>query len=204
MRKSFVFYRSFYDGIKEMPKATQGEIYASIMEYIFTGNVGEMNDPISRALFALIKPQLDANTTKYENGKKGAPFGKLGGRPKKETPQESLNAKDEAKEIPSNDNLNVNSNVNMEKYEATIFTPPTVSELTDFLKTLGESNATQMANNFFNFYHSKGWMVGQVKMNDWQGSARLWQKRNYSNFKKTDYKHPASNYQNSKPINPNF
>lgn len=70
MRKSCVFYRSFYEAIKEMPITTQGEIYASIMEYIFTGNEIDMNEPISRALFALIKPQLDANTKKYENGKK--------------------------------------------------------------------------------------------------------------------------------------
>ncbi|MDR0486283.1 MAG: hypothetical protein LBH29_06115 [Elusimicrobiota bacterium] len=42
----------------------------------------------------LIKPQIDANNKKFENGKKGGEFGYLGGRPKKE-------------ETPNNENKNL-------------------------------------------------------------------------------------------------
>jgi len=70
-RESFIFYRSFYEAIKCMPQDVQAEIYPAICEY---------------ALFSKMPKNLsDVNTTRYENGKKGAQYGKRGGRPKKKT-----------------------------------------------------------------------------------------------------------------------
>lgn len=34
------------------------------------------------------------------------------------------------------------------------------------------------ANNFIDFYQSKGWMVGKNKMKDWQAAVRTWQDKN--------------------------
>ena len=44
------------------------------------------------------------------------------------------------------------------------------------------------ADNFINFYESKGWMVGKNKMKDWKACVRTWEmrdnnKKNYSNSK---------------------
>ena len=74
-RESFVFYRSFYEGIKELPRDIQGEVLTAIMEYGLNGVTTENQKQITKAMFALIKPQLDANNQRFENGKKG-------GRPK--------------------------------------------------------------------------------------------------------------------------
>ena len=41
MRESFVFYRSFYDAIKDLPRDVQGEIYTAIMEYSLYGKETE-------------------------------------------------------------------------------------------------------------------------------------------------------------------
>ena len=41
------------------------------------------------AIFKLIRPNIDSNKRKYENGKKGASFGKKGGRPKKDNPSQT-------------------------------------------------------------------------------------------------------------------
>lgn len=76
MRDSIVFYRSFYDAIKNLPRDIQGEIYTAIMEYSLYGNETDNLKPISRSVFTLIKPQIDANNKRFENGRKG-------GRPKK-------------------------------------------------------------------------------------------------------------------------
>ena len=38
---------------------------------------------------AFAKPQIDANNKRYENGKKGGEYGKMGGRPRKENPEET-------------------------------------------------------------------------------------------------------------------
>ena len=88
-RESFVFYRSFYEGIKELPRDIQGEVLTAIMEYGLNGVTTENQKPITKAMFALIKPQLDANNQRFENGKLGAEHGKKGGRPRKEKPQEN-------------------------------------------------------------------------------------------------------------------
>ena len=115
-RESFVFYRSFYEGIKELPRDIQGEVLTAIMEYGLNGVTTENQKPITKAMFALIKPQLDANNQRFENGRLGAEHGKKGGRPKKEKPQENPNLTpkkpQENPNLTPNVNVNVNDNVN--------------------------------------------------------------------------------------------
>ncbi len=84
-RESFIFYRSFYEAIKCMPQDVQAEIYPAICEYALFGKMPKNLSDMARGMFTLIKPNIDVNTTRYENGKKGAQYGKRGGRPKKKT-----------------------------------------------------------------------------------------------------------------------
>ena len=122
MRESFVFYRSFYDAIKDLPRDVQGEIYTAIMEYSLYGKETENLKPIARSVFTLMKPQIDVNNKRFENGKKGAEHGSKGGRPRKEeTPRKPQNNPEETpikpqenpKETPNvNDNVNANANEN--------------------------------------------------------------------------------------------
>ena len=78
MRDSVVFYRSFYDAIKNIPKDNQLEVYNAIMDYSMYGVDPDITG-IALALFLAFKPQIDANNERYVNGTKG-------GRPKKEKP----------------------------------------------------------------------------------------------------------------------
>lgn len=118
MRDSFIFYRSFYEAIKDLPRDIQGEIYTAIMEYSLYGNETENLKPIARSIFTLIKPQIDVNNKRFENGSKG-------GRPKKsdvetfphdkqvETKRKPNENQTETKVEPNvnvNDNVNVNNN----------------------------------------------------------------------------------------------
>lgn len=77
-RDGFIFYRSFWDGIKNLPDDIRNNIVTCIMEYGLDGKEPQNDNPIVISVFALIKPQIDANNKKYENGKKG-------GRPKNQT-----------------------------------------------------------------------------------------------------------------------
>ena len=103
MKDSFVFYRSFYESIKNLDKDIQIEIYNAICEYSLNDEYLQLS-PIASAIFTLIKPNIDNATKRYnasvENGKKG-------GRPKKnknlEKPNNNL---DITKQEPSN-NLDV-------------------------------------------------------------------------------------------------
>lgn len=103
MRESFVFYKSFYQSIKELDTEYQVEIYNAIFEFEFNGKVPDLSG-VSKSIFTLIIPQLEANNKRYENGKKG-------GRPITKT--KPNNNQTITKVKPNvNDNVNVNVNVN--------------------------------------------------------------------------------------------
>lgn len=101
-----------------MPRDVQGEIYTAIMEYSLYGKETENLKPIAHSVFTLMKPQIDVNNKRFENGKKG-------GRPKsgnepdgnqEETKEKPSNNQSETKSKPNvNDNVNANVNANENK-----------------------------------------------------------------------------------------
>ena len=125
-RDSFIFYRSFYESINALPPENQLEIYQAIFEYSLDFTTKEL-DGVSKAIFTLIKPQLDANNKKFINGLKGAKYGHKGGRPKEEkTPKKPLK---NPKLTPNvNVNVNVNDNVNDNPIPNKSINPPTPHE----------------------------------------------------------------------------
>ena len=82
-RDGFVFYRSFAEALEALPADQYKAVMTAVCHYALEGTAPDSLDPLTGAVFTLIRPQLDANNRRYENGKKGAEFGKLGGRPKK-------------------------------------------------------------------------------------------------------------------------
>lgn len=99
-RDSFIFYRSFYEAISELPKENQADTYDAIMQYALNQKEIELIG-ISKAIFSLVKPQLDANYKKYENGKQ-----------KKSKKEAKVKQNESKAETNVNDNENVNVNVN--------------------------------------------------------------------------------------------
>ena len=84
IRESFCFYRSFYDAIKALPKKYQAQAIDAVLAYGLNGIEPTDADGVIQAIFALIRPQIDANNKRYINGRKGAEHGNKGGRPKNE------------------------------------------------------------------------------------------------------------------------
>lgn len=67
MRDSVLFYRSFYDALKNIPPDERLKVYDSIMEYSMYDNEPDL-DGVALAIFLLAKPQIDANNKRYANG----------------------------------------------------------------------------------------------------------------------------------------
>jgi len=61
------------------------------------------------------------------------------------------------------------------KSETTRFLKPTVHEIQDYCQ---ERNNTVDAEQFFDFYESKNWMIGKVKMKDFRAAIRNWERMN--------------------------
>lgn len=76
MADLFVFYRSFWEAINEMDDAEQLEMFHALCRYALDGAEPDFHSSIQRAVFAVMKPVIDANVTSRETGKRG-------GRPRK-------------------------------------------------------------------------------------------------------------------------
>ena len=114
MRDSFIFYRSFFEAAETLKTRDKLKLFEAVCHYALNDEEIELTGAPD-GMFKLLKPQLDANTRKYENGCKG-------GRPKavqdktktkpnnnqnKTKPKTNRNAMNN-----DNDNDNVNVNVN--------------------------------------------------------------------------------------------
>lgn len=95
MRDGFVFYASWLEAIKNLPREMQGEVLTAIIEYGLYGETTEAPKPITSAMLAMVKPQIDVNNKRYENGKKG------GRPPKPETKPKPNQNQTETKPKPS-------------------------------------------------------------------------------------------------------
>ena len=181
MRDSFVFYLSFADAIAGLPPEEYKKVMQAIIGYALDGTEPTAGG-IEYTVFCLVKPQIDANNKRYENGKKG-------GRPI--TKQEPSNNQDVTKKKPSNNQdvtnpqpnvyVNVNDNdikkkdTNVSKEKASRFKPPTVTEVENYCR---EKEYRIDCERFVDFYRSNDWMVGKNKMKDWRAAVRNWARGN--------------------------
>ena len=69
-RKSFVFYDSFYKAMSYLNDKEKIQYIEAICNYSLFDITIDMDIKIE-AMFALIKPQIDANIKRREDGKKG-------------------------------------------------------------------------------------------------------------------------------------
>lgn len=134
-RDSFVFYRSFEECISELDPECQIECYKAIVRYALDGIEPEANGVVM-AMFRAIKPQIDANNKRFVDGKKGAEYGKLGGRPKKDKNPIGVIDKNPIGVTGKTPNVNVNENVNVyihirDMYNETCVSYPKVTTLSE-------------------------------------------------------------------------
>jgi hypothetical protein len=98
-RDSMIIYRSFFEAIKELPKENQAEVWNAVYELGLNGERVELKG-ISKTIFTLIVPQLEANYKKFLNGIK----------PKHKQPESKTEAKTKQKISKNEANVNVNDN----------------------------------------------------------------------------------------------
>ena len=178
---SFIFYRSFYEAIKEIPDEERLKVYDSICEYALN-HTEKADTPISKGMMMLITPQLDANFKRRANGA-------LGGKPKtaqsdeesedkadnqgasdnqsvtkskpnhnqnvtKTEPKRNLNVTKGEPNVNDNVNDNVNVNVNGNVNANKRFTPPS---LEDVIAYCDERKNNVNAQRFYDYHNIAGW-----------------------------------------------
>ena len=114
MRESIVLYKNLREATKQLDLETRAKVYDAVMDYAFDG-IEPTESGVVQAMFLMMKPIIDINNQRYENGCKG-------GRPKNQTETKTKPKENqiETKAEPNdnvNDNVNVNVNVNENENE---------------------------------------------------------------------------------------
>lgn len=191
-RDSFVFYRSFYEALQNVPKKHRTEVYEAVFEYAFESREPSLSG-VPRALWELIRPQLDASQKRYENAKKGAEYGKMGGRPRKKDENKKPLKGYEPKtlNVNVNDNVNENVNVNVNAPAAGSDTHiPTFDEIALFCNQHGIKTDIK---KFMQYNEGKGWSM------EWTSALALWVQKDKDKKKEDRSKNRFNNFENSEP-----
>lgn len=180
-RDSFIFYRSIYEAIEQLSEEEKLPAYKAVFSYALNGTSPQVKGGAG-AIFTLVKPILDANNKRFENGKKGGEFGKKGGRKyPKETPKKPLTA---ATLTPNKDkdvdvDKDVDKDVDVDKIGAgapsasSKFIAPTLLEIQNYCK---ERKNSVDAKKFYDYFTESGWVDSKGnKVKSWKQKIITWE-----------------------------
>jgi len=200
MKNSFVLYTDY----RQHTALLSVEEKAQLLDAIFAYAAGEEVELTGMALmaFSFIKAQMDRDAEKYSAiCEKRRIAGKMGGAPKGNSnaskqanasknnqnqpkqanasknnqsiaKQADTDTENDTDTVTDNDNV---TDINSEAKPRSVFKPPTLEEVEAYCL---ERNNGIDAQQFIDFYSSKGWMIGKNKMKDWKAAVRTWEQRN--------------------------
>ena len=206
-KDSFLFYRDWLDGLKNIEPSLKAELLEAIIIFGLDGEEIELS-PTAKAIFGFIRPKMERDATKYDEKCRKLRENAMRAKASK-SKQLQPNATNcnqlqadatKSEQIGSdNDNDNVNDNdkqdtkVSMsleEKKERdkslsekkensqsvpaenkSRFVKPTIEQVAEYIQEKGYEFT---ADAFYDFYESKGWMIGKNRMKDWKAACRTW------------------------------
>ena len=111
-RETFIFYRSFRDAFNALDKDVRLRMYEAVINYGLD-LVEPHFEGIEKVLWTLIRPQLEANNKRFENGcKGGAPIGNQNARKQPKDNRETTKKQPRNNQKQPNNNNNNNNNNN--------------------------------------------------------------------------------------------
>ena len=208
-KESFILYTEQKEVIDNLTDEDAGKLFKGIFEYA-VGNEPEFHN-LLKLVFIPIRQQLERNAKKYSEIKEKRRIAGAKGGKQKVANQANANF---AKQSQANqavnvhDNVHVNDNDNVylskDKYKENNntnsqkekFKKPTLEEIKKYcLERKNSINPIQ----FFDFYESKGWLIGKNPMKDWQAAIRTWEQNQakYKNAPKTQESGGNFDYDNT-------
>lgn len=186
-KKSFILYDSWGKIFKKLPEEQAGKLIKTIYAYVLGEGETDIEDPALSAIFDLIRDKLDEDYQSYEEKvarlKKNSSPKSSRNRTDIDTKSERNRAEVEPKSERNRDDIEgvtVTDTVSISKdidkgigKRENAFRPPDVSEVRSYCQ---ERHNKVDPERFVDFYTSKGWLVGKVKMKDWRAAVRNWEK----------------------------
>lgn len=190
MRNTLIFYRDWYEAVKDFDPEERLKAYDAIMQYCFDDKKPE--DKFIKVATALMLSTIDRDNEKYdikcERNRRNV-MNRWNRRNGDTTENGSIqphttdtNNKNDNDNLNGNDNEPVNRITGDKNKEKTSkeekkngrFKKPTIAEVEAYCKERGNFVDAQ---RFIDFYESKGWKVGNTAMKDWKAAVRTWEQR---------------------------
>jgi hypothetical protein len=174
-RDSMIFYRSFYESLNGLDSVIKAEVYDAIFSYGLDFTDPDFTNEIARALFTLIKPQLDANLKRFNNGLK----------PKTKQVESKTEAKHKRNESEPEANVNVNVNDNVNKNNNI---EDRKNKFYDSLTVFVSEFPKEMIRDFYNYWsehgiHDKKMRFEKEKTFGIKQRLTVWLNRNPNQYK---------------------
>jgi len=149
---------------KYLPYSTD-EIISGLSELLNEGVLQNEGDKLSQK--RMIKDN-DISIKRAKSGKKGG------------IKTQFAKAKEEANTQANSEDENENENI-IKLDKGVKFQKPSLIEIKQYCN---DRKNNIDSNKWFDFYESKGWMIGKNKMKDWKAAIRTWEKTNEPEIKK--------------------
>lgn len=188
-KNSFVLQTKLKAIVAKLSDKQAGVLLKSILDYADDGTLANLEDGMVAVVFEMVKQDIDYAAKKYaETCARRAESGRLGGYQKQANLANASKGKQNlanASKGKHNDNDNDDDNELVDKstninppniapLKGGKFTKPTVEQVASYCQ---ERNNGINAQQFVDFYASKGWKVGNTPMKDWQAAVRNWERR---------------------------
>lgn len=202
-KNSFVVYDNWSTLLCGLPDEEAGKLIKAICAYKL-GILEGIDDPVTAAMFNMIKDKLDADAESYnetckaraESGKRGAEK-RWGNSNSKQNIANAINAMandSKPKQSMADNDTDTDNDTDKDIKEKESkkksadkphrsFTPPTLEEVRSYCN---ERRNGVDAQHFMDFYESKGWFIGKNKMKDWKAAVRTWEQRSRSSPSKIE------------------
>ena len=162
MRESFVFHEDY---ICDLPADYKADFIRYTVEYGLYGQNPKIDDgTLERALWTKIARRIDAEAEKY----------KAISEKRRQAAQRRYANAETATAKNANAEPAEAKTAKAEPSKRASFEKPTVAEIAAYCSERKNGIDPQA---FFDFYESKGWKVGAVKMKDWRACVRTWEQR---------------------------
>lgn len=205
MKKSFVLYHDFEATLNELSDEQAGKLLRATFAYSARGEIVDYGEVAVKLTMPAVRAQIDRDNEKYDKVcERNRKNGQLGGM-KTETQSnpvgasgvqsnpvgadsDSLSDSESLSDNQEQENINTSPPIGVivseGKREGKRFTPPTVSEVSEYVLS---RKSTVDPDAFVAFYESKGWMIGKNRVKDWKACVRTWE----ANDKKRGVTKPA-------------
>lgn len=197
-RNYAALFHEYLDEMADLTDAEFGRLARALLVYSRTGEFPALNGNERLFKRRVIMQEDRAQESYVQVVEKNRANGQLGGRPRKpretqrnpEKPTETQNNPQKPNETQKNQieieseikteintplpNGNKGSKAATPPTRETRFSPPSLDEVQAYISERGSAVDAQQ---FVDFYASKGWMVGKNRMKDWKAAVRTWEKR---------------------------